>query len=236
MNADRIIERTTSLNMRAPSDNSTAKPQNYDHAVELERDPRHFAKWASRKRCAAMALGALALTSGVTGTVDAMIPTADGATIGAGRLTIALAARHGFKLDTCTTSGSNDDNSTINQGATTTDFPNDTAGTDAGNSGNSNTISSYEPIDVVGEGGLNAANTEMVEIPDNPTDATNIIVDDNINIVPGGLDNVLDDNNVGVANNNNNVVLQAPGIMWPDDFPRWANLNGYDPGTDPDQN
>lgn len=55
------------------------------------------------RRSAAVALGALALTSGVTAAIDA---TSNGAQLRAGRLTIALSAHDGFKLDTCTTSGS----------------------------------------------------------------------------------------------------------------------------------
>lgn len=79
-----------------------------------------------RRRIATAALGALALTCGVTGTVDALHRNAGSApTISAGRLAIRMATAHdGFKLDSCSTdttgsstTGSSTDTSTTNSSA-----------------------------------------------------------------------------------------------------------------------
>ncbi|VBA58491.1 hypothetical protein [Mycobacterium attenuatum] len=56
-----------------------------------------------RRQAATAALGVLTLTSGVAVALDAITPISPSSSpISAGRLTISLAARDGFKLDSCT--------------------------------------------------------------------------------------------------------------------------------------
>lgn len=79
-----------------------------------------------RKRAAAAALGALALTSGVTGALDIVSrPTAsaNGSNLGVGRLSITLTSHGGFKLDTCSSDShqSSTSDEGDNRGATNND-------------------------------------------------------------------------------------------------------------------
>ncbi|ORC11527.1 MULTISPECIES: hypothetical protein [Mycobacterium] len=61
------------------------------------------------------------------------------------------------------------------------------------------------------------------------------------NIIAGdlateNLDTAPADIDAEMGNNNNNNNAPPPiGIMWPDGFPRWANLPPFDP-HDPDDN
>lgn len=73
-------------------------------------------KLQRRTQAATAALGALALASGVTAALDAIIAADSGSShIGVGRLAITLAARDGFKLDSCTSATSDlTDSSTTN--------------------------------------------------------------------------------------------------------------------------
>lgn len=100
---------------------------------DMPRPAPRAAKGRRGKRGAAAALGALALTSGVTAAIDA---TRDGTQISAGRLAITLTAHGGFKLDTCTTNGSSysDGNGSSNSSTTsntTQDFGTSTTTSDS---------------------------------------------------------------------------------------------------------
>ncbi|VAZ63215.1 hypothetical protein LAUMK4_05119 [Mycobacterium persicum] len=101
-----------------------------DNAVASGSDsaPGHVRLTKSRRgtRAAGLALGALAITSGVSGVLDVSTATTNGPNVSVGRLAITLTANHGFKLDTCTAG-----NSGIAQGDNT-------------NSGNSSNIDSSD--------------------------------------------------------------------------------------------
>lgn len=71
--------------------------------ADLAHPPARVAKAPRGKHGAAIALGALALASGVTAGIDAAGSPTD---INVGRLAITLTAHGGFKLDTCTNNNS----------------------------------------------------------------------------------------------------------------------------------
>ncbi|ORB89922.1 hypothetical protein LAUMK42_05190 [Mycobacterium persicum] len=194
-----------------------------DNAVASGSDsaPGHVRLTKSRRgtRAAGLALGALAITSGVSGVLDFSTATTNGPNVSVGRLAITLTANHGFKLDTCTAG-----NSGIAQGDNT-------------NSGNSSNIDSSDGTganngdtasDPVATSNSNTAvGVDIQEVP------ANIIAGD---LATENLDTAPADIDAEMGNNNNNNNAPPPiGIMWPDGFPRWANLPPFDP-HDPDDN
>lgn len=82
-------------------------PQGDDSPAEshVRQFPPTVAKVQRHKRAAMVALGALALTSGVAGAIET--GTSAATNINAGRLAITLTGHGGFKLDTCTNDNSN---------------------------------------------------------------------------------------------------------------------------------
>lgn len=87
--------------------------------------PRAAAQGRRRKRGAVVALGTLALTSGVAVAVD--ITAGSAASVSVGRLAITLTAHDGFKLDTCSNDHSSySDHNDSNNGSTTNGSSQDT--------------------------------------------------------------------------------------------------------------
>ncbi|WP_211189108.1 hypothetical protein [Mycobacterium attenuatum] len=117
------------MRMNMPSNDPTSQGR----MMSGKRDsilPARRPRQRRRQRAAGVALGAIALTSGLGAAVNAISPPggtaaiANGADINVGRLAITLAAHDGFKLNPCANepaAGGNIDNSTngTNQGDTT---------------------------------------------------------------------------------------------------------------------
>ncbi|OOK76500.1 hypothetical protein BZL30_3495 [Mycobacterium kansasii] len=174
-------------------------------------------------------MGALAITGGVTGVLDASTATTNGPTVTVGRLAITLTANHGFKLDTCTAG-----NSGIAQGDNTNSGNSSNIDSSEGTGANNGdtasdpiVISNSDTTSAVGGDLTNQVGVDVQEIPEN------IIASD---LATDNVDIATADIGAELGNNNNNNNAPPPvGMMWPDGLPRWANLPPYDP-NDPDDN
>ncbi|EUA05828.1 hypothetical protein I546_5976 [Mycobacterium kansasii 732] len=232
-----ITEGKLSSSMFEYSNDRAPQPHNTASATGSDSAPGHIRLTKSRRRmrAASLALGALAITGGITGVLDASTATTSGPTISVGRLAISLTANHGFKLDTCTGTAGNTDNP-ITQGDNGNSANSSNTDSSNGNGGNTGDTASHptdipasDPISAAGGDVTNNVGVEIQGIPENiiSTGPTT----DNVDTAPADIGFGMGDNN----NNNNNNAPPPVGIMWPDGFPRWANLPPYDP-NDPDDN
>ncbi|WP_156897762.1 hypothetical protein [Mycobacterium kansasii] len=213
------------------SNDRAPQPQNKAHARGSDSAPGHVRLTKSRRgtRAAGLALGALAITGGVTGVLDASSATTNGPTVTVGRLAITLTANHGFKLDTCTAG-----NSGIAQGDNTNSGNSSNIDSSEGTGANNGdtasdpiVISNSDTTSAVGGDLTNQVGVDVQEIPEN------IIASD---LATDNVDIATADIGAELGNNNNNNNAPPPvGMMWPDGLPRWANLPPYDP-NDPDDN
>lgn len=138
---------------RSPRPENTA-----DDAESGSAQPKVGTAKSRRGRLAAGAtLGALALTSGIAGIVDASSPTtANGLGVDVGRLTITLASHGGFKLDSCT-SNTNDTSGSSLSGGTSSNSNDTTATTQDSTTATSSSGGANEP----------PADTQTIVVPSN---------------------------------------------------------------------
>lgn len=130
-----------------PKPTYPAKPEsNADNTESGSARPKAGIGKSRRGRLAAgAALGALTLTSGIAGIVDATTPTtADGLGVNVGRLNITLTAHGGFKLDSCT-SNTNDTSSSSLSGGSSSNSNDTTAATQESTSSTSTSGGGNEP-------------------------------------------------------------------------------------------
>lgn len=185
--------------------------------------PTSVAKVQRRTCAAAVALGALTLTSGATAAIDAV--TIGATDINAGRLAITLTGHGGFKLDTCTNDNSSyhdSDNSGSNGGDSSNNSNTiDVNDSSLGNINNDNTdysvsdTTTYDFVDTT-YGDVSTNNYDHVvnygegivdDMVHNP-----VIVDDN------GPNGDMDNNfvNYFIDENMNNVTIDSnwtPGVI-----------------------
>ncbi|QQW35648.1 hypothetical protein [Mycobacterium marinum] len=165
-------------------------------------------------RFATATLGVLALTTGVTATVDAALQTASADSVtNAGRLAITLAARDGFKLDTCGTSNTSDTQE--NTGNTSSDSTQDNtdntgATTEAGDATTTTITFTEEPANI------ELAITDNV---DNYYDSSSIE-----DLSGDSLDDLVNNDNLG-------ELISEPGEDLEDSVPRLDEASGVEIGT-----
>ncbi|MBY0387552.1 MAG: hypothetical protein K2X56_05460 [Mycobacterium pseudokansasii] len=147
---------------------------------DLPRPYSRAAKGRRGTRGAAAALGAVALTSGVTAAIDA---ARDGTQISAGRLAITLTAHGGFKLDTCTTNGSS--NSPITS-STTQDLSNSITISDSTQTSGTGSSTS-DTTQTSGSGSTTSDTTQTSGSGSTTSDTTQLSVPNEYNNLPPQL-------------------------------------------------